>query len=331
MHIWDVWNEVDYTGYREHLPRFAAEFGYQGPPTWATLTRAIEERPSRPDSAAMLLHQKAEDGNRKLQRGLAAHFPPVDGFDDWHWATSLNQARAVALGVEHLRSWSPRCAGAILWQLNDCWPVTSWAVVDGDGRRKPAWFALKHAYRSRLLTVQPRRAGLAAVAVNDDAAAWTGPLTVRRHDFAGAVLAEAEVALAARPRETVTITIPAEVARPRHPEGELLTVTDGVQRALWFYREDTVNALPEQQLRADVVRVDGGYRLDVIADTMVRDLALLVDRVDPAAAVDDMLVTLLPGESTSFAVRTTRDLATDQLTAPTVLRSANQLCWAPRS
>ena len=46
--------------------------------------------------------------------------------------------------------------GAIVWQLNDCWPVTSWAAVDGDGRRKPLWYALRDAYADRLLTVQPR-------------------------------------------------------------------------------------------------------------------------------------------------------------------------------
>ncbi len=37
-HIWDVWNTLDYAEYRRHRPRFVAEFGFQGPPTWATLT-----------------------------------------------------------------------------------------------------------------------------------------------------------------------------------------------------------------------------------------------------------------------------------------------------
>ena len=69
-----------------------------------------------------------------------------DDFADWHWATQLNQARAIQYAVEHYRSWWPRTAGSIVWQLNDCWPVTSWAAVDGDGRRKPLWYALRRAY-----------------------------------------------------------------------------------------------------------------------------------------------------------------------------------------
>jgi len=33
-------------------------------------------------------------------------------------------------------------AGALVWQINDCWPVTSWAIVDYFVRPKPAYFAI---------------------------------------------------------------------------------------------------------------------------------------------------------------------------------------------
>jgi len=86
----------------------------------------------------MLHHQKAVNGNDKLNRGLEAYFGfvPTD-FDDWLYLTQLNQARAVQLGVEWFRALAPRCMGARYWQLNDCWPVTSWAAIDGDAREKP--------------------------------------------------------------------------------------------------------------------------------------------------------------------------------------------------
>ena len=34
------------------------------------------------------------------------------------------------------------CGGALVWQLNDCWPVTSWSIVDYYLRRKPAYYAM---------------------------------------------------------------------------------------------------------------------------------------------------------------------------------------------
>jgi beta-mannosidase len=52
---------------------------------------------------------------------------------------------------------------------------------------------------------------------------------------------------------------------------------------------------------------------------------VLVDKVDPSARVDDMLITLLPGESAAFTVRSEVELDCATLAAPTVLRSANQL------
>lgn len=38
-----------------------------------------------------------------------------------------------------------RCGGALVWQLNDCWPATSWAVVDYYLVKKPAFYAIKRA------------------------------------------------------------------------------------------------------------------------------------------------------------------------------------------
>ena len=40
-----------------------------------------------------------------------------------------------------------RCMGAIYWQLNDCWPVVSWASIDYFGR----WKAL-HYYAKRFFS-----------------------------------------------------------------------------------------------------------------------------------------------------------------------------------
>ncbi|WKK73082.1 hypothetical protein Q0F99_09680 [Rathayibacter oskolensis] len=45
------------------------------------------------------------------------------------------------------------------------------------------------------------------------------------------------------------------------------------------------------------------------ARTLVRELALLADVAAPDAEVDDMLVTLLPGESVTFHVRTASSVA----------------------
>src|SRR5205085_865972 len=87
------------------------------------------------------------------------------------------------LDYTHYRSWWPRTAGALVWQLNDCWPVTSWSAIDSDERPKPLFYALRHAFAPRLLTVQLRQERPTLIAVNDHDEPWTGVVRVTRQDF----------------------------------------------------------------------------------------------------------------------------------------------------
>ncbi|MEN3306958.1 MAG: beta-mannosidase [Micromonosporaceae bacterium] len=324
-HIWDVWNREDYLRYREYRPRFVAEFGYQGPPAYSTLRRAVHDDPLAPDSPGMRRHQKAEDGDGKLRRGLRAHLPePVD-FDDWHFLTQLNQARAVTLGVEHFRAQRPVCMGAIVWQLNDCWPVTSWAAVDGDGRRKPLWHALRRCYADRLLTVQPGDSGLVLVAVNESADPWHVPATATRVTLAGQPRAKSTLAIEVPARSAVRLPLPADLAGAGDPRAEVLVVDTPDTRAWWFFAEDRDVAYPEAGYDASVEPAPGGYRVTVRARTILRDLTLFPDRLDPGAEVDQAMVTLLPGESAVFTVSSGRELDSAALARRPVLRCVNDI------
>ncbi|MEU1683882.1 glycoside hydrolase family 2 protein [Micromonospora sp. NPDC005707] len=326
-HIWDVWNTDDYTKYREYVPRFVAEFGYQAPPAYATLRRALSDEPLAHDSPGMAHHQKAADGDRKLRRGLDAHLPAPADFDDWHYLTQLNQARAIQLGVEHFRSHRPVCMGTIVWQLNDCWPVTSWAAVDGDGRRKPLWYALRRAYADRLLTVQPRDGGLALVAVNETGRAWQVPVTVTRLTLDCEPRAKTSVKLDVPPYSSVVVALPSELTRPEEARRELLVAEpwDSSERALWFFAEDREVEWPAPELDATVEPLEGGQLVQVTARSVLRDLTLYPDRLHPSAEVDQALVTLLPGDSVAFTVTADIPLDPAALTTRPVLRCVNDL------
>ncbi|MTE18023.1 glycoside hydrolase family 2 protein [Streptomyces sp. TRM43335] len=324
-HEWEVWNRVDYTHYRDHVPRFCSEFGFQAPPTWATLTRWIHDEPLTPTSPAFLLHQKAEEGNEKLDRGMAPHLPAPRTFEDWHWATQLNQARAVAFGIEHFRSWWPRTAGAVVWQLNDCWPVTSWAAVDGDERPKPLWYGLRHAYAPRLLTVQPRDGRPVLIAVNDHDEPWRCELRLERQTFSGAVLRSVKLSLDVPARSVERVEPAPSLVGPENAHEEMLVATAQDVRTVHLFAEDRDLAYDPEPLEAEAVAVEGGYRVDVTASSFARDVAVLADRVAPDAVVDEMLVPMLAGETRSFTVRTAADIDPAALTDPLVLRSANSL------
>ncbi|MBO3103874.1 glycoside hydrolase family 2 protein [Cellulomonas fengjieae] len=328
FHQWEVWNRVDYRHYADDVPRFCSEFGFQGPPTWTTLTRAV--RPDDGGSLAkqdptFLLHQKADDGNGKLDRGLEPHLGVPDDFADWHWATQLNQARAVRFALEHYRSWWPRTAGAIVWQLNDCWPVTSWAAIDSDERPKPLWYALRAAFAPRILTVQPREDREVLVVVNETPTIWQGTVSLSRRLLDGTVLAQEELALAVGAWSVGQFSLPAAVATPDAPEQEVLVVRLGAAQAVHTWAEDVDLALDPSPLHASVTPVQDGYRVDVTASSLARDVTLLVDRLDPDAVVDTALVDIPAGATASFHVRTRAVIDPADLTRAPVLRSANDV------
>ncbi|MDT0157989.1 glycoside hydrolase family 2 protein [Microbacterium sp. ARD32] len=323
VHIWDVWNQVDYDVYRDYRPRFVSEFGFQGPPAWTTLFSVVHDEPADPYGPLMLVHQKANDGNGKLERGLGAHIAAPQSIDDWHWATQLNQARAVRSGIEHFRSLHPLNQGAIVWQLNDCWPVISWAAVDGHGIRKPLWHALRAGYADRLATIQPRDGGLALVLHNDSDSMWEASVSVRVAAFAGDVRSSSDdgVRVAARSAISLPLDVPTD-----DPTGELVVAELSTgERALWYFDEDPRLRLDPGAATATARAVDGGYAVRVRAASLAKDVTLLVDRAHSQARVDRGLVTLLAGEEIEFRVAAPAGLDLEALIGPLVLRSANDL------
>ncbi|MFF6997318.1 glycoside hydrolase family 2 protein [Streptomyces sp. NPDC008313] len=306
-HSWEVWNRRDYAEYRDSVPRFVSEFGWQAPPAMATLRRALPGEQLAPDSPGMAHHQKAEDGNGKLNRGVERHFELPDGdFDRWHYLTQVVQARAVATGIEHWRSHWPVCAGTIVWQINDCWPVSSWAAIDGDGRLKPLHHELRRVYADRLLTLQPGDDGPVLAVVNQSAEPWEAHVRLRRMRADGAEAADQVLDVTVAARSVHRRTVPKDLAPAARSAGEFLVADSAELRSVHFPVVDKEFAYPAP--RYDVVVESpvgaraGNVEVVVTAHTLVRDLLLQADRLGPDAACDTGLRTLLPGEQVRLRV-----------------------------
>ncbi|KPC79037.1 MULTISPECIES: glycoside hydrolase family 2 protein [Streptomyces] len=318
-HSWEVWNRQDYAEYRANVPRFVSEFGWQAPPTMATLRRALPGEILAPDSPGMLHHQKAEDGNGKLNRGVERHFTLPEGdFDRWHYLTQVVQARAVAAGIEHWRSHWPTCAGTVVWQLNDCWPVSSWAAIDGDGRPKPLHHELRRVYADRLLTLQPGDEGLVLAVVNQSATQWRTSVTLSRLEADGTQLGRSVLEATVAPRSVLRLPVPGGTVPAGSTAKEFLVADADGLRATYFPVPDKDFAYVRPDFGVEVEPVSGsGGKVDIVvnAHTLVRDLLLQADRLSPTAAADRGLVTLLPGEQVRIRVDGCGDVAADDVRA----------------
>ena len=147
VHFWHVWNGgCGFDEYRKHKFRFSSEYGFQSLPDIKTIEYFCP--PSEMDvlSSTMLSHQKNWGGNQKLLGFMRERYPEPKNMAMTSYATQLNQANAIAYGVEHFRRCRGYTMGSIYWQLNDSWPVASWSSVDYFGRYKALHYFAKKFY-----------------------------------------------------------------------------------------------------------------------------------------------------------------------------------------
>lgn len=94
----------------------------------------------------MEMHQRCMGANQKIIAYLSQTYRYPTDFGVLIYASQLLQAEAMRYAVEHLRRNRGRCMGALYWQLNDLWPVASWASIDYYGRFKALQYAAKRFY-----------------------------------------------------------------------------------------------------------------------------------------------------------------------------------------
>lgn len=144
-HYWKVWHAFKpFSEYRKHNFRYASEFGFESLPAYKTIESFTNEEDRNIFSYVMERHQKSNMGYAKMMNYMAQTFLYPTDFKILIYASQLMQAEAMKYAVEHWRRNRGECMGAVIWQLNDCWPVASWSSVDCFGR----WKAL-HYYEKR--------------------------------------------------------------------------------------------------------------------------------------------------------------------------------------
>lgn len=187
-HLWRIWSGWrDYPVYLEEEGRFFSEFGFQAPANPATWREALAPEDRHPQSLAFERHNKQIEGAERIFRFLAAHHRVPAEFERFVRLSQDVQGRALGLAVDHWRRRRPRTMGVLIWQLNDCWPVTSWSLFDYRMRPKAAWYHVRRGFRPRNIALLPSAKGLEVHLLNDEANPWRAEVRLRAFDTGGGV------------------------------------------------------------------------------------------------------------------------------------------------
>ena len=179
-HYWDVWHgDKPFSEYRKHFFRFVSEFGFQSFPDLKTIQSFTKPEDRNIFSYVMERHQRNRSANGKILNYLSATYRYPASFSLLVYASQLLQMEAIRCGVEHWRRNRGVCMGAIYWQLNDCWPVASWASIDSYGRWKALHYGARRFFAPVLLSCEETGLHTDRTNVNDQMPMASVPRTAK--------------------------------------------------------------------------------------------------------------------------------------------------------
>ena len=171
IHQWNVWHgeQRPYQDWSSLSGRFVSEFGMQALPDISTIDAfldGVEENEWHPYSSTMDFHNKAFGHVRRMAMYMSENLRfELQPLQQYSYVTQLMQAECLGNALRAFkRNWGSlkhkRCGGALVWQLNDCWPCTSWSIVDYSRIPKMAYRIMKR--EMSVLTISMNRGSIQA-------------------------------------------------------------------------------------------------------------------------------------------------------------------------
>jgi beta-mannosidase len=258
-HEWVVWHGLaPFSAYGRESYRFVSEFGFESLPAEATVA-AFAADPADWNLGSPVLdhHQRGRDGNARILYYLAQQFRLPRDFGGLVYLTQVLQAEAMRVGVEHWRRERDRCGGALYWQLDDCWPVSSWSSIDYFGRWKALHYASRRFFAPVLLSCALEGDEAVIAVTNDRVGAWRGQLRWSLEGLDGKVISAGHAEVEARGLGTTRVAALPSPAEPHERRtivlvAELLEGESRLALVVTPFAPDKHLALRRPQIRTAV-------------------------------------------------------------------------------
>ena len=268
MHFWSVWHEGrDFDHYRDVSPRFCSEFGFQSYPSMNVIRQFAEDEDLNIASPVMESHQKDKGGNARIAETMFRYFRFPNSFENFVYLSQVQQGLAIKTAVTHWRSLKPHSMGALIWQLNDTWPVCSWASLNYGGDWKLLHHMEKRFFTPLLISAVPIDDKVVIRASNDLPQASKAELEVFALSMSGEQRALATKTVEVGIEEAVDVVeiskadIGDDILVYRWSDDQGTIMQDHL--ALQPYK---AYALPDPNISFDVEEKDGAFHLTLKAD-----------------------------------------------------------------
>jgi beta-mannosidase len=320
MHYWQVWHALaPIEMYTQQFPRFMSEYGFQSFPEMRTIRAFAKPEDMDIRSATMQDHQKNHGGNERILSYMLRWYPEPKDFASFVYLSQVLQAEAIKVGAEHLRRQMPATMGSLYWQLNDCWPVASWASIDYYGRWKALQYYAKRFYDDVIVSPFAHDGKVDVYVVSDKLQPLSGTIHTRLLDFSGKVLTEKtqDVQIPAQSSAVYFTLDQKELLTNADPKNSFLVfdLTIGgqeVSRNLLFFNTMHNLDLPKSvKIEALLENSNGSYAVTLRSPALARSVYLSFGDLD--VQTSDNYFDLLPGEAVTVKLKTPSTVSLDQL------------------
>jgi beta-mannosidase len=218
---------------------------------------------------------------------LLAKYRQAARFEDFVYLTQLVQANTIRFATDCWRRRIGRQNGALFWQLNDCWPVASWAGIDYGKQLKAVMYQARHFNKMLCLSNDYYQDRAELYVTNEYPQPFAGTLTWELRDFSGAAISGGgqDLAVDAVASKRVAV-LPFDRCLKGHKKDDaVLTVRLAQGGALldekhWLLVPDRAARLPKTRLTVTCTdKSAGGATVRLAADSYARYVYLEADGV----------------------------------------------------
>lgn len=306
------------TYYRKRMTRFCSEFGFESLPDLKTIETFAKPQDYALTSKVFNAHQKCNSGNMKMAYYITSRFRLPKKFEDYIYLSQICQEECVRDATEHWRRNRGRCNGSIWWQLNDCWPVCSWASIDYYGNYKALQYTARHFNAPVTVSLEDTKEEVKIFCINDTRTSEQNcSVEYRLVDFNGKQLTSGDFGMqtlnALESRCVGTLTV-AELRKFGSLKSAVLVVelkqeeTVQSRRTLLFEAEKNLR-LPKTDVHMTVKIENTQAVLSITSDKYTRFLQ--IHSKSNTNPFSDNYFDLLPGE-TKIITQQVKPSATEQ-------------------
>ncbi len=318
VHYWGVWwGQEPFVNYREKLSRFMSEYGFQSFPELSTVRKYATEEDWDIFSEVMKSHQRSSIGNGTIDNYMKRDYKTPKDFPMFLYVGHLLQGEGIKVAMESHRKSMPYCMGSLFWQIDDCWPVASWASIDYYGKWKAQHYFAKYAFNDVLVSPEISDGKVKVYVVSDKLEDKKAELKLELLAFDGNKVWENT--------QEITVKANSSAVYFEIPESELTKL--GAKNNLLFHAsviagDGTLSEnilyfiplkdleLPQPEIKMDVVSGSNSVEITVSTDKLAKNIYLTTEA---EGFFSDNYFDLLPGETRTVTFKPEGEVDSESL------------------